>query len=202
MTTLEFRGYRDAGAPTLQEVDGVLSIAYEAGERGRWLTDNITAVPGEVHTVAGQYRVSDGAVAAPVVVLWKAGQQWQLHGTVAADVLRDALEEFAAFVVTFNVPEGVDAFRVELRSWAGGGVSEFRGVELDPEAVPEPPPDPDLPQRELTGFVRGRMLTVQDVTAGGAELPEWECFPVRGMAWGDDIFLTVVRPEPEPSADE
>lgn len=201
MTVLEFRGYKDAGAPVLQEVDGVMSISYGAGERGRWLTDNITAVAGETHVVRGRYRVSEEATALPVVVFWKEGPPWQYHSQVMAPVLTVAQEAFQNFEILFTVPDGVAEWRIELRAWSGHGTSEFTAVTVD-EELPQPPPEPDLPQRELTGFVRGRMLTAQDVTAGDAELPEWECFPVRGMAWGDDIFLTVVRPEPEPDLDE
>lgn len=199
MSELTFKGFKDAGAPTLSQVDGIMSVAYAAGERGRFLTENITAAPGEAHRVTGEYRVSQGATAAPVIVFWKAGENWQFHSSEQGPPLTAASEAFAPFEIPFTVPEGADSFRVELRAWTGSGVSEFRDVELDPPIAPEPEPEPepDLPKREWTGFVRGRMLTLQQETTPEAEAVEWPCLPVVGVEWGGDLYLTIVQPEPE-----
>lgn len=203
MTQLTFSPYKDAGSPTLTKVDGIMTTAYKAGERGRWLSNYVDAAAGEQHTLTGEYRVSDGAAVQIAVVFWKADDPRQYLSTASLPPYTDPQEDFAAFSLPFTVPNGAGRYRVEARSWTGSGVGESRNLLIDaeqpdPEPDPDPTPDPNWPQRELTGFVRGRMATIQDVSDPTAELPEWECLPLTGMAWGDNIYLTIVRPEPDP----
>lgn len=198
MSELTFKGFKDAGAPELSQVDGIMSIAYAAGQRGRFLTENIEAVPNETHVLRGEYRVTDNATALPVVVLWKPGAPWQLFGTIKTPVFTNPGPDFIGFELSFTLTEAVGSFRVELRAWAGSGVTEFRNVTLDEEILPDPPtPEPE-PQIEWAGFIRGNQMVLQRPTTEGQALADWPCLPVIAVEWGDNFYLTVVRPEPEP----
>lgn len=202
---LTFTPHVDSGHPSLVEGPGNRNyhISYKTGEKGRWLGDNLPAVPGETFTVSGKYAVSQNAVAQPMVIFWKAGAKWELHSTVSAPPRVEFSEDYYDFAMSFTVPDGCDSFRVELRAWMGHGTASFHSVQITDEEV-DIPEVPDLPVRDLVGHVVGRMLMVQDVTDPSAELLPWPCYNVVGMAWGDDFFLTIIRPEdedPDPDPD-
>jgi hypothetical protein len=202
MSKLIFKGYKDAGNPVLSEVDGIMSIAYRPGERARWISQNMPDSPGAEHVVRGSYRVSSGAAALPVIVFWRPDGKTYLS-SIKGEELTTPSAEFMPFEIAFEVPANAGSWRVDLRAWTGSGVTEFRNVTLDEQPLPDPPePEPDLPQREWTGFIRGRMLTLQQVTTAEAEAVDWPCLPVIAVEWGDNLYLTIVQPEPEPEPDQ
>lgn len=199
MAELTFKGYKDAGNPVLSEVDGIMSIAYRPGERGRWISQNVPDLPGIEHVVRGSYRVTSGGNALPVIVFWRPDGKTYLS-SIKGEELTTPSAEFLPFEIAFEVPVGAGLWRVDLRAWTGSGVSEFRDVTLDGQTLPDPPepePEPDLPKREWAGFVRGRMLTLQQQTTAEAEAVDWPCLPVVGVEWGGDLYLTIVQPEAE-----
>lgn len=204
---LEFKGYKDAGAPIFSTVDGLMSINYAAGQRGRFISNLnfLVATENEAHVVTGKYRVSSNATALPVVVFWDTSTDpWTYKGSARGPLLDLSSEAFQPFKISFATPQGVGAFRVELRAWAGSGTSEFTAVQLDPAEEPEPEPEPTLPMHEWTGFICGNQMTLQRPTTPEQALAGWPCLPVIAGEWGDNFFITVIRPksEPEPSEPE
>ena len=200
---LEFTKQIDSGTPTfVKGNDGLLTIVYGSGERGRWLSQyNIPVTPGDIFTISGKRRVSDNGVAGVTVVFWKAdvvGNEY--HSSVELEPLTQPGEALEEYSNTFTVPEDVDGLRVDLRAWTGSGSCEWLDTSLNTPDIeppdPDPPPDDDN-KTEVHGFISGRYIVIETTslpTLGPGQVPvEWPKYPVSGVMWEDNIYLKIEK---------